>query len=139
MKTYYIYIDGACSGNPGPSAIGIVIEKDYGVVIDMWGDYIGIATNNIAEYRALKEALTRAVELSLDNLVVYSDSQLLVRQMNGVYKVRSPNLYGMYVDIKRLESSFRSIRYIYIPREKNYRADSLARIALRMKSRYPPP
>jgi ribonuclease HI len=136
---FYIYIDGACSGNPGPSAIGIVIENEYHAVIDMWGEYIGLATNNIAEYMALKKALLRAKELSLDNITVYSDSLLLVRQLRGIFKVRSSNLYRLFCDVKEIEKSFNKVEYAYVPREKNYRADSLAKMALKIRGRYPPP
>jgi ribonuclease HI len=134
----FLYIDGACKGNPGPASIGVVIQNNYGVVIDMWGEYIGYATNNIAEYTALIKGLQRCIELGMDEVVVYSDSQLLVSQLTGKYKVRSKNLIEYYSEVMKLKTSFRSLEFQYIPREYNSRADSLANQALKIKGRYPP-
>lgn len=135
---YLIYIDGTCKGNPGPAAYAVVVQDEVGTVIDMWGDYIGFATNNVAEYTALIKGLERALELGVREVIVCSDSQLLVRQLNGEYKVKSANLTPLYDKAKALERMFVSVQYRHIPREQNARADSLANEALRIRARYPP-
>ncbi len=133
-----LYIDGASRGNPGPAAIGVVIETDYGAVLDMWGEYIGVATNNVAEYRALIEGLKNILVLGLDKVIVRSDSQLLVNQMKGIYKVKSRNLLPLYLEAVSLSKKLSSIKYEYISRDTNVRADALANKALDVRGRYPP-
>lgn len=135
---HYLYVDGASRGNPGPSAIGIVIETDYGAVIDMWGEYIGEATNNIAEYTALLRGMRRLLELGIGEIIVFSDSELLIKQLKGIYRVRDEKLKKIYFMIKSLENRFEKITYVHIERNKNFRADSLANKALDIRGRYPP-
>ena len=135
---YYLYVDGASRGNPGPSAIGVVIEEEYGYVIDMWGDYIGVATNNVAEYTALIRGLKKILDLKIREVKIFSDSELLVKQLNGDYRVKDKKLKKLFEEVKELEKKFNRILYQHIPREKNTRADSLANMALNIKDRYPP-
>lgn len=135
---YYLYVDGASRGNPGPSAIGVVIEAEYGYVIDMWGDYIGIATNNVAEYMALIRGMEKLLELKIREVKIFSDSELLVKQLNGEYRVKDKKLRKLFVRVKELEKEFNTILYQHIPRDRNTRADSLANMALNIEGRYPP-
>lgn len=133
-----MYIDGASRGNPGPAAIGVVIETDYGAVIDMWGEFIGVATNNVAEYMALIKGLKRLIELSIKEAIVRSDSQLLINQLNGRYRVKSKNILPLYLEAISLCRDLTCIEFEYISREENLRADSLANKALDIRGRYPP-
>lgn len=124
------YIDGASRGNPGKAAIGVVMMDGSGRVIDELKRYIGETTNNTAEYQALIEALTEGKRLGARDVQVFSDSELLVRQINGVYKVRDEKLLDLYKEAKRLISGFSDFKIGHITRDKNARADSLANQAL---------
>ncbi len=123
-----IFIDGACSGNPGPASIGIVIQD--GRRPRSLARYLGPATNNIAEYLALVYALQEALRLRYRDLTVKSDSELLVRQMQGTYKVRDPQLRVLHDLAAHLAAAFRTVRLEHIPREQNRAADRLAGRAL---------
>ena len=132
-------VDGASRGNPGDAAIGVVVETEYGAVIELWGEYIGVATNNEAEYRAIISGLSFLRDIGYRGHVqVYSDSELVVNQLNGVYRVRSGKLKKLYDEVKRLEANFSEVKYIHVDRAMNRRADSIANKALDIKSRYPP-
>lgn len=124
------YIDGASRGNPGKAAIGVVIMNGDGHPIDEIKRYIGETTNNMAEYQALIEALTEGKRLKGREIHVFSDSELLVRQINGVYKVKDSKLLDLYKEAKRLISGFKEFKIDHIVREKNSQADSLANQAL---------
>ncbi len=124
------YIDGASRGNPGKAAVGVVIINDKGHVIGEKGKYIGDTTNNTAEYQALLEALAEAKIHGGRKIHVYSDSELLVRQINGIYKVRDGKLQTLYNEAKRLISGFDHFKIDHITRDKNSRADALANEAL---------
>ncbi len=127
-----IYTDGASSGNPGPSGIGVIIEFD-GRTIEI-SRSIGKGTNNIAEYRALIAGLEKARKLSggsRKDVEIFSDSELLVRQLNGIYKVRDLNLRKLWERVIELLRNFRSYRIIHISREENLRADELAKRAIK--------
>lgn len=127
------YIDGASRGNPGPAAIGIVFyagARPEGDPILEWGAGLGTATNNTAEYQALLSALGKALSMGARNVTVRSDSELLVRQMNGQYRVRQPHLRVLYTQAKQLESSLEQVSYEHIPRTDNQRADRLCNEAL---------
>ncbi len=130
MAEYTIYIDGASRNNPGPAALGVVIEKGKGEVVDEYAEHIGETTNNVAEYTALIRGLERAKRLGAKEVQVYSDSQLMVRQLNGQYRVKAPTLRGLFIAAQALAGSFRSFRIEHIRREKNKRADALANQAL---------
>ena len=122
--------DGGSRGNPGPAAYGYVLEAEDGTVLDARGDTIGVATNNVAEYRALLAGLASALERGVDELEVVSDSELLVRQMRGEYKVKSPTLRELVDEAQALASRLGSVRYTAVRREHNELADRLVNEAL---------
>jgi ribonuclease H / adenosylcobalamin/alpha-ribazole phosphatase len=107
-----------------------VLEADDGTVLDARGEAIGVATNNVAEYRALVAGLEKAVELAVDELEVVSDSELLVRQMTGEYKVKNETLRDLVDEARALESRFRRVTYTAVRREHNELADRLVNEAL---------
>jgi ribonuclease HI len=121
-----IHIDGASRGNPGPAGIGIVIKNESGSVLFESGQSIGTATNNVAEYRALIAALQAAHSLTSGRLQVYSDSELLVRQIRGEYRIKNPQLRPLFQQAEILISQFQSFSISHIPREQNQEADRLA-------------
>jgi probable phosphoglycerate mutase len=122
--------DGGARGNPGPAAYGYVLEAEDGTVLDARGEAIGVATNNVAEYRALVAGLEKAVELALDELEVVSDSELLVRQMRGEYKVKNEALRELNDEAAALARRLGKVRYTAVRREQNELADRLVNEAL---------
>lgn len=130
MKELEIYIDGASQGNPGPAGIGVIFTQN-GRVIKNLSVYLGIQTNNFAEYKALLFALKEALLLDAGPLRIYTDSQLLCRQMNNEYKIRSSNLSGLYQEARGLLSTFDYVEIKYIPRGNNRGADRLAKKAIK--------
>jgi ribonuclease HI len=122
--------DGGARGNPGPAAYAYVLEADDGTVLDARGEVIGIATNNVAEYRALVAGLERAADLGVDELEVVSDSELLVRQMNGDYKVKNEALRVLSLEAARLAREIGRVTYRAVRREHNELADRLVNEAL---------
>jgi ribonuclease HI len=131
MEKIKAYIDGACSGNPGKSGIGVVFYNEKDEQIFELSHYLGDATNNIAEYQALISALKKAKDMEGDDLIVYTDSELLERQMNGFYKVRNEELKQLCGKAKGLIEGFKSVKIFHINREKNKYADKLARQAIK--------
>ena len=121
-------IDGASRGNPGLSAIGIIIKQNEKILIEH-SEFLGIRTNNQAEYEALRRALEICNTLDKE-ITVFSDSDLLVNQRNTKYKIRNQNLKMISREISNLEKNFEKIQYRHIPREKNNKADRLANKAL---------
>src|ERR671914_1335663 len=103
--------DGGARGNPGPAAYGYVLETDDGTVLDARGETIGVATNNVAEYRALVAGLERAVEAGVRELEVVSDSELLVKQMRGEYKVKNRALQELFLQAARLGREIGKVSY----------------------------
>ncbi|HSJ92427.1 MAG TPA: ribonuclease HI family protein [Gaiellaceae bacterium] len=122
--------DGGARGNPGPAAYGYVLEAADGTVLDARGEAIGTATNNVAEYRALLAGLERAVELGVEELEVVSDSELLVKQMRGEYKVKNETLRGLWEDAGRLARRLERVEFTAVRREHNELADALVNEAL---------
>jgi len=125
-----LYTDGGSRGNPGPAAVGVVCYKNKEIVFEI-AEYIGEATNNIAEYRALiagLEELTRQ-ELTGD-VTVFLDSELVVKQMNGQYRVKDAKLQPLYGILQDLCQNFKAISFHHIPREKNKQADKLVNKSL---------
>jgi len=122
--------DGGARGNPGPAAFGYVLETDDGTVLAAHGEMIGVATNNVAEYRALVEGLSKAGELRVDEVEVVSDSELLVRQMSGDYKVKNEALRRLYEEAIELADRFEKVTYTAVRREHNELADRLVNEAL---------
>ncbi|MEK7496694.1 MAG: ribonuclease HI family protein [Patescibacteria group bacterium] len=129
-KNIKIFTDGGARGNPGPAGIGFVIQDAIGKIIFEFGKYIGETTNNQAEYKALLMALEKALELKLENVNCYLDSELVVKQLKGEYKVKDKDLGILFVKIWNLSQKFKSISYTHILREKNKRADWLVNEAL---------
>jgi ribonuclease HI len=121
-----LYIDGSVEGNPGPGAIGVVVEDDAGTPVEAWGEAIGHVTNNQAEYQAFLAGLRKARQLGAKAVTVRSDSQLLVRQFRGEYRVKDPKLKPLHEEAQRLAGSFRRFAIEHIRREANRAADRLA-------------
>jgi ribonuclease HI len=125
-----LWVDGGSRGNPGPAATGYRIEDEAGTVLVEAGETIGVATNNVAEYRALIAGLEKAVELSIDELEVISDSELLVKQMQGEYRVKNEALRELNDEANFLEKKLGRVRYKAVRREHNELADKLVNDAL---------
>ena len=122
--------DGGARGNPGPAAYGYVLETEDGTVLAAHGETIGVATNNVAEYTALVEGLRKAAELGVEELEVISDSELLVNQMRGSYKVKNETLRGLWRQAMRAATGFDKVTYSAVRREHNELADRLVNEAL---------
>ena len=133
MPELVAYVDGGCLGNPGPSGIGVVISGcvDGPVRIAKW---IGHQDNNVAEYAALMEALQYALSLKAQTLHVYSDSEVVVRQMTGQYICRSPRLYSLHWTCRKLARALK-FSISHVPRENNAEANGLAQSALRRRGK----
>ena len=125
-----VRVDGASRGNPGPAGIGAVVEFADGRPSTELSAYIGEATNNVAEYRALLMALEEAVRHGARSITVYSDSELLVRQLNGEYKVKAAHLRPLHFEAQRRLRAFPAARILHVVREENRRADLLANLAI---------
>ena len=122
--------DGGARGNPGPAAFAYVLEAEDGTVLAAHGEAIGVATNNVAEYRGLVEGLRKAVELHVDEVDVVSDSELLVKQMRGEYKVKNDALRELSLEAGRLARQLKRVTYRAVRREHNELADRLVNEAL---------
>ncbi len=122
--------DGGARGNPGPAAYGYVLEAEDGTVLAAHGEKIGIATNNVAEYSALVAGLEKALELGVDEVEVVSDSELMVKQMTGEYRVKNDALRELSVEAGRLARRIGSVDYTAVRREHNKLADTLVNEAL---------
>lgn len=131
-----LYIDGASRGNPGPAAYAVVLARP-GLPEEEEADVIGPATNNFAEYTALIKGLSLAAERGVTRLEVRSDSELLVKQMRGEYRVRHPELRELWEQARRLAEGFEQFRITHVRREENRRADRLANEALDGRPRKP--
>jgi ribonuclease HI len=127
--TATIHIDGGARGNPGPAAYAVVLARPGRPAVEEAGT-IGTATNNVAEYTALVNALHLATELGLKRLDVFSDSELLVKQMAGEYRVKHPDLQPLYQEATELRKGFEAVRITHVRRELNKRADALCNEAL---------
>lgn len=129
MKRATLYTDGGARGNPGPAAIGFVLSEIGSTPIS-YKEYIGTGTNNQAEYRALLAGISRAKQEGIEDLMCYLDSELVVKQVRGEYRVKNEDLKLLFIEIKTLLSSFRSITFEHVPRAKNAAADTLVNEAL---------
>jgi ribonuclease HI len=125
-----LFTDGGSRGNPGPAAYGYVLEAGDGTVLAAHGERIGVATNNIAEYRALVEGLRKAADLQVDEVEVVSDSELLVNQMQGNYKVKNEALRELWLDANELADRLEKVTFTAVRREHNELADQLVNEAL---------
>ncbi len=125
-----LWTDGGARGNPGPAAYAFVLEAEDGTVLDARGVAIGVATNNVAEYSALVAGLGKAVERGVDDLEVRSDSELMVKQMRGEYRVKNRDLKTLFLDASRLARELGRVTYTHVRREHNELADRLVNEAL---------
>lgn len=128
-KHFTLFCDGASRGNPGPGAYGYALLENEDIVFQE-GATLGVVTNNVAEYEGLLKGLEKSLELGATSLIIKSDSQLLVRQLLGQYKVRAPHIIPLVDKAKRLLRQFKKTEIIHIPREENGLADSLCNEAL---------
>ena len=122
--------DGAARGNPGPAGAGAVLFDDRGRVVERLGKYLGKQTNNVAEYRGLILGLRRAAELGAEELEVVADSELIIRQLTGIYRVRSPVLQELHAEAMALLKGFGKVKLRHIPREENIEADEMSNRAI---------
>ena len=125
-----LHTDGASRGNPGPAAIGAVIKDGQGRVLGKISRRIGRTTNNQAEYQAVIAALEEAIRLGVAGVVIKSDSELVVQQINGRYRVKNPALKPLHQRVRELQSLFQSFAIASIPRRQNMEADRLSNAAL---------
>ena len=124
------FIDGASRGNPGPAAIGVVLQESGGKVLKDLSVRIGVATNNVAEYYALIFALQEAMIMKVSELEVFTDSELVARQFSGQYKIKESSLQVLFLLVKHLREGFGQLTLTHVPRERNKIADRLANQAL---------
>jgi len=129
-KKLIIHTDGAARGNPGPAAIGVVLKDEKGTIIAQISRRIGFTTNNQAEYHAIIAALKKAISTGATHVELKSDSELVVQQINGRYKIKNIALRPLYQEVVRLIGSLESFKISYIPRTQNAEADALANKAL---------
>jgi ribonuclease H / adenosylcobalamin/alpha-ribazole phosphatase len=125
-----LYTDGGARGNPGPAAYGYVLEADDGTVLAAHGEAFGRATNNVAEYRGLIAGLEKALELAVPDVEVVSDSELMVKQMRGDYRVKNAALQDLFLQASRLARKLRHVEYTHVRRTHNELADRLVNEAL---------
>lgn len=136
MENITIFTDGGARGNPGPAAIGFAIKDSSGKTIKKYGEAIGEATNNEAEYRAVISALSKAKSLfgkektKHMSVNVLMDSEFVVRQLNGKYKIEEERLFPLFIKIWNLKMDFGKVMFLHVPREKNKEADRLVNEAL---------
>ncbi len=130
MKYLIINTDGGARGNPGPAALGVVIATQEGEVLQAFGEYLGSTTNNVAEYTALVRALEVAKKLEGTHLDIRMDSELIIKQMQGVYKIKQPHLVILANQVKVLLKSFTRVSFKHVRREYNKAADAMVNQAL---------
>lgn len=141
MREIIIFIDGGSRGNPGPAAFGVVFTTEKGEVIKEYSQYIGKATNNEAEYQGLIFALKKAKLLFGKEKIralpteLKSDSELLIKQMNGEYKIKEPRMQSLFLKAWNLKMDFKNLKFFLIPREENKEADRLVNEALDVEAK----
>lgn len=133
QKSLKIYVDGSSQGNPGPAGIGVIIYDHRKHLIYSSGEFIGQATNNEAEYRALIYALIEALIMRAQALCVYLDSELVVNQVSGRYKVKNPRLLSLHREVCHLIRGFDRVTVSHIERSENRNADRLAQRAIKLR------
>ena len=130
MKILNVYTDGASRGNPGPASIGIVFKDEQGQIIWQQNKDIGSATNNEAEYKALIYAMKHVNRHHPKKIVFHSDSELIIRQMRGEFKIKNPGIQKLFLDAWNRKIDLVETEFVSVPREKNKEADKLANQAL---------
>lgn len=132
MKKLIIYLDGASRGNPGPAGIGFIISNEKGRTILEVKEYIGNATNNAAEYKALIRALEEARKYRAKQNIFCLDSELLVNQIHGIYRTKNKNLLSLLQKVRKISKHLQNVEFQHISRERNKNADKLANIAINL-------
>ena len=136
--TLHLFSDGGSRGNPGEAAIGVILEDPArGETLQELSECIGIETNNVAEYRALIEGLKIAQRFQPNRLICHLDSELVVKQLNGEYRVKMPTLEPLFDEVRELSMAFPDVVFKHIPRSDNHRADALVNKALDARARGP--
>lgn len=130
MKRLIIHTDGGARGNPGPAGLGVYITDEEGKVVMEHSRYLGVKTNNQAEYLAVVDALEHATQLGAEEVDLFLDSELIVKQMQGVYRVKNRELAVLFVRVWNLSTGFKKVRYTHVRREKNKDADRLVNEAI---------
>ena len=134
MEALTVEFDGGSRGNPGPAGIGVVVRAEDGTPLVTLGRFIGRATNNVAEYRALITALEKAKELGATQINIRGDSELIIKQMRGEYRVKNPDLKLLYDEAQDLLQQFKKAQFQHNLRHKNELADKLANLAMDRKA-----
>ncbi len=132
-KELIIYTDGAVRGNPGKAGVGVIIKDKNGRVVKRLRKFIGNTTNNVAEYTGLILALNEAKELKAESITIYSDSELMVNQIKGIYRIKDKKLSILKKKVDKLLNVFKIEGINFIPREENKEADKLANSAIDLK------
>lgn len=127
---WVLYTDGGSRGNPGPAGSGFVLRDPTGALVSVAGHFIGVATNNQAEYDGLIRGIEHALSRGCKRLEVRTDSQLVVRQMTGRYRVKNEGLKGLYARARTLAAGLEHVRFVHVPREENAEADAAANSAM---------
>ena len=130
FATLRLYSDGAARGNPGPAGAGAVLVTPEGVTVEQLGKFLGRQTNNVAEYEGVLLGLRRARELGVRSLEVYADSQLMIRQLDGSYKVKNEGLKPLHAEASAMLKGFAKVKLVHIPREENRAADEMSNRAI---------
>jgi len=129
-RSLIVSTDGASRGNPGPAGYGVSIADDDGTIVEELAKGIGITTNNVAEYTAALEGLRKAAELGAEDVLLRSDSRLLIEQLSGRYRVKNPTLQRLHAEVRSIARGFRRVRYEHVRREFNKEADRLANLGV---------
>ena len=137
-KSLLLQFDGGSRGNPGPAGIGVTLTDEKGTPVYELSEFLGVCTNNIAEYTALVRGLTAAKALGATKVAVRSDSELLVRQINGIYRVKHPGIKPLYEQATALMRQIGDVKVTHTYREGNARADELANLAMDMQAKSEP-
>jgi len=132
MKKLVVYVDGGARGNPGPAGIGIVLFDGKGKKVKDFNKYVGVTTNNIAEYNAVIYGLQEAMIEKADQVELNLDSELVSQQLKGEYRVKNPNIKPLFEQALHLISGFKKVDIKHIPREKNKEADKLVNKAINL-------
>jgi ribonuclease HI len=135
LMQFTIFADGGSRGNPGPAGAGAIVRDEKGKVVAEISEFLGVTTNNVAEYTGIFSALETLLSLCTNDaseasVVVKMDSMLVVKQMNGEYKIKHPNLIPLAARVKELSKKFKSVSFAHVYREHNKEADSLANLAM---------
>lgn len=129
-KLFYLQTDGGARNNPGPAGIAYIIRDGQGEILEKEGRFIGLATNNVAEYTALLEGLKALAKHQPEKVICLLDSELVVRQLQGLYRVKQPHLQTLFLAVKKAAAVFPKVEYRAAPREKNKEADKLVNKAI---------